>query len=380
MKLLIEKNILMESLNSVSKALSSRNIIPVLNGIKFDLKEEGLYLTATDNDITIQNFISSNNIKKIDEIGCSVIYGKTLLEIIRRLPDSDVLIENFEKNEVSFKTNTSIYNFNCFSVDDFPNVVLDEVKKPIKISSLKFKEIINKTSFACSLQESRPLLTGVNIKIQGGFLECTATDSYRLSKMSVDLSKMYDDNINIVIPARNINELVKTIEEDDELEMHVFTNKILFKYKNIIFQSSLLNGNYPNTDNSIAKEFKYSIIVDQKELYNTLERASLLTQSKEKNIVDVEITENELFIRASSVEMGKVEEKILIENENKNRIKIAFSAKYMLDALKMFNKEKMYILLNGEINPIILKLYKKRNFRFFLLFFDKIRQYKYVIV
>ncbi|MBR4178086.1 MAG: DNA polymerase III subunit beta [Bacilli bacterium] len=355
MKLLIEKNILMESLNSVSKALSSRNIIPVLNGIKFDLKEEGLYLTATDNDITIQNFISSNNIKKIDEIGCSVIYGKTLLEIIRRLPDSDVLIENFEKNEVSFKTNTSIYNFNCFSVDDFPNVVLDEVKKPIKISSLKFKEIINKTSFACSLQESRPLLTGVNIKIQGGFLECTATDSYRLSKMSVDLSKMYDDNINIVIPARNINELVKTIEEDDELEMHVFTNKILFKYKNIIFQSSLLNGNYPNTDNSIAKEFKYSIIVDQKELYNTLERASLLTQSKEKNIVDVEITENELFIRASSVEMGKVEEKILIENENKNRIKIAFSAKYMLDALKMFNKEKMYILLNGEINPIILK-------------------------
>ena len=90
-------------------------------------------------------------------------------------------------------------------------------------------------------------------------------------------------------------------------------------------------------------------------MYNTLERASLLTQSKEKNIVDVEITENELFIRASSVEMGKVEEKILIENENKNRIKIAFSAKYMLDALKMFNKEKMYILLNGEINPIILK-------------------------
>ena len=117
----------------------------------------------------------------------------------------------------------------------------------------------------------------------------------------------------------------------------------------------MLNGNYPNTDNSIAKEFKYIIKVDLKELYNTLDRASLLTQSKDKNIIDVEVENNYLIIRASSIEMGKVEEKINIENETNNNIKISFSAKYMLEALKMFNKESVYILLNGEINPIILK-------------------------
>ena len=355
MKMLIEKNILMEGLNYVSRALSTRNIIPVLNGIKFDLTKKGLYLTATDNDITIQVFIDKKEIKSIDEIGCSVIYGKTLLDIIRRLPNTDILVENFETNEVSFKTDNSIYNFNCFRVEDFPNISLDEIKNPITINSLKLKEIISKTSFACSMQESRPLLTGVNLKIQGSLLECTATDSYRLSKISFNLDKMYDDNINIVIPARNINEFIKIIDNDEDIEIHIFSNKVIFRLNNIIFQSSLLNGNYPNTDNSIAKDFKYIIKADLKEFYNTLDRASLLTQSKEKNIIDMEIDKNTILIKASSIEMGKVEEKINVDNETNNSLRISFSAKYMLEALKMFNKENIYILLNGEISPIIIK-------------------------
>ena len=355
MKLLIEKNILLEGLNNVSRALSTKNIIPVLNGIKFNLNSKGLYLTATDNDITIETFIDKKFIKNIEEVGCSVIYGKTLLDIIRRLPDTDILIENYENNEVSFKTESSTYNFNCFRDEDFPNIKLDEVKNPIVINSSKLKELINKTSFACSLQESRPLLTGVNIKLQGNLIECTATDSYRLSKISTMLDSVYEENVNVVIPSRNINELVKILNNDDDVEIHTFPNKIIFKTNNIVFQSSLLNGNYPNTDNSIAKEFKYIVKVDLKEFYNTLDRASLLTQSKDKNIVDMEIDNNLLTIKASSIDMGKVEEKIIVDNQTNNKIKISYSAKYMLEALKMFNKEKIFILLNGEISPIILK-------------------------
>ena len=265
------------------------------------------------------------------------------------------MIENYENNEISFKTDNSIYNFNCFMPEDFPTIKLDDMKNPIKIDSLKFKEIINKTSFACSVQESRPLLTGVNIKIQGDSFNCTATDSYRLSKVSLRLNDIYNDNINIVIPARNINEFIKIIDDEYEMEMHVFSNKAIFRFNNIVFQTSLLNGNYPNTDNSIASEFKYIIKADLKEFYNTLDRAALLTQSKDKNIIDVEINKDDFIIRASSLEMGKVEEKLKVENETNNNIKISFSAKYMLDALRMFNGEFIYILLNGEINPIILK-------------------------
>ena len=355
MKMIIEKRILMEGLNCVSKALSTRNIIPVLNGIKFDLTKKGLYLTATDNDITIQKFIDKKDIINIEEIGCTIIYGKTLLTTISKLQNCNIIVENFENNEVSFKTETGgVYDFPCFNEEDYPEIKLEEVKNPIVLDGIKFREIINNTSFACSLQESRPLLTGVNIKLIGNLFECVATDSYRLSKYSINLDKMYDDNVSIVIPARNINELARIIDKEESVEIHVFSNKALFKIDNIIFQTSLLNGTYPNTDNSIPKDFKYKIKANLKDFYNLLDTASSLTQSKEKNIVDLEIDNDELIISASSKE-GKGKDKIKIENEFKNNIKISFSVRYMLDALKVFNNENIYILLNGEINPIIIK-------------------------
>jgi DNA polymerase-3 subunit beta len=355
MKFIIEKRILLEGLNCVSKALSTRNIIPVLNGIKFDLTKKGLTLTATDNDITIQTFIDKKNISNIDEDGCTIIYGKTLLTTLSKLQNSLLEVENFENNEVTFKTETGgIYNFPCFNKEDFPNINLEEQKKPLELDSIKFKEIINNTSFACSLQESRPLLTGVNLKVTGDIFECVATDSYRLSKYNIRMSKELDNNINIVVPARNINEFSKLITTESTIELHVFSNKLLIKYDNILFQTSLLNGTYPNTDNSIPKDFKYQIQANLKDFYNLLDTASSLTQSKDKNIVDLEIKSNELIISANSLE-GKGKDKINIFNKTKNNIKISFSVRYMLDALKVFNNEYIYILLNGEISPIILK-------------------------
>ena len=359
MKMLIEKKYLLEGLNAVSKALSTRNIIPVLNGIKFDLNKKGLYLTATDNEITIEYFIDKKQIEKIEEEGISIIYGKTMLEIIKRLPDTLIMIENYEGNEVTFKTETSTYNFNCFQENDFPVINLDKGKDPIELDTAKFKETINKTSFACSLQESRPLLTGINIKITGNLFECIATDSYRLAKVTYDIVREGTENINVVIPAKNVNELVKILNEENVLEMDVYSNKIIFRNGNITFQSSLLNGNYPNTDNSIAKEFEHTIVINQKEFFNILDRASLLTQSKEKNIIDMEINDNNLFIKANSVEMGNVEEKMTIDNQTNKNIKISFSSKYMLEALRMFSEEEIYLLLNGEVSPIILKNLKE---------------------
>lgn len=362
MKLLIKKNILMEGLNAVSRALSTRNIIPVLNCIKFDLQNDGLYLTATDNDITIQYFINKEEIENIEETGCSIIYGKTLLEVIRKLPEANILIENFENNEVSFKTDNSIYNFNCFMIEDYPNISLEEVKNPIKILSNKFKEMINKTTFACSLQESNPILTGINIKIQGDLFECIATDSYRISKINLKLNQVYLENINIVIPAKNINEFAKIINSETDMEIHVFSNKVIFKLENIIFQSSLLNGSYPQLENIFPKEFEYKIKLNLKDFYNTLDRASLLTGSNKKYIIDVEIKENNLIMKASSAEMGKVEEKINIDNLTNNNINISFSSKYVLESLKMFDSEEIYILLNSGVKPFVLKEVENDNF------------------
>lgn len=356
MKLKISKSILLENLNYVSKALSSKNIIPVLNGIKFELKKEGLYLIATDNDITIKSFIDKKEIKEIEEEGSLIIYGRFIVDIIRKLPNDIINIEDVDGNKVIISTSSSKYNLNCYEENDFPKIKLEKAENPIKLNTGEFKTLINQTAFASSLQESRPLLTGINLKIIGNILECVATDSYRLAKKTIDLSIENENPVNIVIPSRNINELVKIIEEDSEtLELNIFNNKILFVYKNILFQSSLLNGTYPNTDNLIPTENSIKFEANLNELYSVIDRVSLLTQSKEKNIVQLEMKKDRLCVTSNSPEIGKSEEIMLINNLTNNEIKISFSAKYMLEALKTFDQEKVVLLLNGEIKPIIIK-------------------------
>ena len=357
MKLKINKDTLLENLNNVGKALSNRNIIPVINGILFELKSEGLYLTATDNEITIKAFIERDDIKEINEEGSLVIYGRFLLDILRKLPNSDINIEEIDGVKAIISTPTSKYNLNCFDVNDFPRISMETVQNPVKLTPGNFKEIVNQTVFATSTQESKPLLTGINLKIQGNGLECVATDSYRLARKRVVFESIMDSNVNMVIPAKNINEFVKLIDSDEgEVELHAFGNKVLFKYRNILFQSSLLNGSYPNTDTIVPDDHEIIYKVKLDDFYDVIDRASILAQAKDKNIVSLETQDSRLVITSSSPEIGKIEEVMNMEVVKGENIKISFSARYMIDALKSFNSEEVTLYFNGEMKPIIIKV------------------------
>ncbi len=360
MKLLIERNILLESLTNVMRAISPRNIIPILNGVKFDLEKDGLYLTASDSDLTIKTFIEKKKIKNIEKTGSIIIQNKYLLDIIRKLPNADINIEVIDGLKIIISTENTIYNLNCLNPEDYPNITLDEIKQPIIIPSKDLKKVINQTIFAVSTQESRPLLTGINLKIIGNSLECIATDSYRLAKKTLLLPEVYE-SYNVVIPGKNINELDKLLTEEENVEIHPFTNKILFKYKNYIFQSNLLSGSYPNTSNLIPTDFEIILTTSLNNLYGAIDRAALLTQNKDKNIVKMDTKDNELLITSYASEIGKVEETISINKNNSNNISISFSSKYMLEALKTFEEEDLLILLNTDVKPIVLKSAKDES-------------------
>ena len=142
MKLWIEKNVLLESLTNVMRAISPKNIIPILNGVMFDLREEGLYLTASDSDLTIRNFIPKEKIKNIAIPGKIVIQSKYLLEIIRKLPNGDINIEVIDGLKIIISTDKTIYNLNCLDTADYPDINLEEVENPIVINSTTLKQAI----------------------------------------------------------------------------------------------------------------------------------------------------------------------------------------------------------------------------------------------
>ena len=358
MKLTIKKELLLDALNKVSKAISTKNLIPVLSGIKFDLKKKKLTLTASDNDITIQTTIESDNEEdfNVENEGSIIIQGKYILDIVRKLPDNYINIEVIDELKILIYTDNSEFNLNGISESEYPNIGLEESKKKVTIKAGTFKNIVNQTAFATSNEESKPVLTGINFNIVGDVLECNSTDSYRLARKIVKLYKPSEDNYNIVIPSHNIIEFSRILTDDDEdIELHIFSNKILFKAGNLKFESRLINGTYPNTSNLLPEDSYLVITTSLTAFYDVIDRVSILTSDKEKNIVTLETTGDTLILRSSSAEIGRVEEKMPITKNNNEDIKISFSAKYMMEALKSFSTETVDIHFVGEVKPILIK-------------------------
>jgi len=353
MKFTIEKNVILEALNNVSKAISSKNIIPILNGIKFELNKDGLYLTASDSELNIKQLIKYENIKNVDKEGIIIIQSKYLLDIIRKLPNDLIDFEVIDGLKIKIYTENSQYSLNCMEPSEYPTIKIEESKDPLIINSNTLKEIIHQTIFAISTQELRPLLTGINLKIMADNLECVATDSYRLAKKNQKVN--FKNEVNIILPGKNIIELEKTLPNDEDVEVHIFSNKVLFKYSTIFFQTNLLAGNYPNTNNLIPTEFKYIVKTNLNSFFSAIDRAALLTQGKDKNIIKMIINDKNMTINSYASEIGKVEENLEIECNNKEKLEISFSSKYMIDALKTFKDEDILILLNSDIKPIIIK-------------------------
>ena len=358
MKFTIKKDILLDALLKVSKAISTKNLIPVLAGIKFELKKKKLTLTASDNDITIQTTIESLNDDdfKIENEGSIIIQGKYILDIVRKLPDEYINVEVIDELQIMIFTENSEFNLNGISESEYPNIGLEESKKKIDIKSGLFKNIVYQTAFATSNEESKPILTGINFNIAGNILEVNSTDSYRLARKVVELEKSSEENYNIVIPSRNILEFTKILGDNEEIvELHIFNNKILFKNDNLKFESRLINGTYPNTSNLLPEDSVLVVSTNLSDFYNVIDRVSILTSDKEKNIVTLETNGNILTLKSSSAEIGRVEEKMNINKNNKEDIKISFSAKYMMEALKSFSTETVDLHFVGEIKPILIK-------------------------
>lgn len=354
MKFIIKKNILLENLLNTAKAISSKNLIPILTGIKFELNDDGLYLSASDSDISIRTFIEKSKITEVIQTGSVVISGKYIVEIIRKLPDTDITIEVIDGYNMIIQTTGSEFNLNGIDPNEFPNLDLEETKNPIFLNPVVFKNIVNQTFFATSLSETRPLLTGINFKLSGDLLEVLATDSYRLARKQIKLKDKYENDFDLVIPGKNLVELSRMLEDEKEnVYMHIFNNKVLFKYKNIVFLSRLIGGTYPVSSNIIPNDFKIDVECNYSVLFDMIDRASLLTSDKDKNTIKLVLKNRELTISSNSPEIGKVEEKVSIENDA--NISISFSSKYMLEAIKSFNTEKIHMLMNDDNSPIIVK-------------------------
>lgn len=355
MNFTINRELLLQNLTHVSKALSAKVQMPGLTGIKFNVSKNELLLTASNNEISIQAKIINDKDLLVKEEGEFVVQGKYLLEIVRKINSKDVDFISFEDNAIKILADKSNFTLNCLQNDSFPAISFADSALHFTMDALNLKQLIRKTTFAISLSESRPILTGVSLVSNQSGIEVVATDSYRLAKKSIK-TVGYPD-INAVIPGRNLDELFKILEDNNEnVEIHCTSTKALFKYQNLLFQTRLISGVYPNVDVLIPSKFITNITFDKEQLISSIERVAIFVTNEMSNIIKLTLT-NEGNVELSSItnQIGDAKDEITpLDCTDVFPLEIAFSAKYFLDAIRAFDSQKITIHFTGEIKPFII--------------------------
>lgn len=347
---------LLNALTKVSRAVSIKSPLPVLTGIKFDLKEDELILTGSDSDITIQTSIQDHI--DIIEPGSVVLSSKYILEIIKKIDSEDVHIFIVDGTLTRIEGANSRFDLNGTSYIDYPRIDLNKTGVNLQMKSIDLKEAIEQTSFATSEKETRPVLTGVNFKAKNHVLECIATDSYRLAKRILNIDS--DISFNIIIPKKSLIEISRIIEKDELIDLYVSDRKVLFIFDHVLIQTRLIDGTFPDTSRLIPDSFDYSMSIDSTSLLNSIDRASLLT-NEQTNIVKLTMNQDTVILSSFSQEIGSVEENLSRAFYKGEPLKISFSARYLTDAIKSINGQKVRVLFTGEMKPFIIKDFERED-------------------
>ncbi|MGD6819001.1 DNA polymerase III subunit beta [Metabacillus sp. 84] len=361
MKFVIQKDKLAQSVQDVMKAVSSRTTIPILTGIKIVANSEGVTLTGSDSDISIESFIPAEEKGKINvEVqtpGSIVLQARFFSEIVKKLPKDTVEMEVENHFSTIIRSGKAEFNLNGQDAQEYPHLPNVEEENVSRIPADLLKTLIRQTGFAVSTSETRPILTGVNWRLENGELTCIATDSHRLALRKTSIDAGHDGTYNVVIPGKSLAELSKILDDSNELTEIVFTdNQVLFKSKNILFFSRLLDGNYPDTSRLIPDESKTDVLVQTKEFLQSIDRASLLAKEGRNNVVKLSTLEGGILeISSNSPEIGKVIEEVQTEEITGEELKISFSAKYMMDALKALESSEIKVSFTGAMRPFLIR-------------------------
>ncbi|MBN8253477.1 DNA polymerase III subunit beta [Priestia flexa] len=361
MKFKIQKDYLVQSVQDVMKAVSSRTTIPILTGIKIVTTEEGVTLTGSDSDISIESFIpkeeDGKEIVEIEKTGSVVLPARFFSEIVKKLPKEVVELDVQNLFLTIIRSGKAEFNLNGLDAEEYPHLPQIEENNVFRIPTDLLKNMIRQTVFAVSTSETRPILTGVNWKVEGKALTCIATDSHRLALRKANIQSEHDVSYNVVIPGKSLNEFSKILDDSNELVDIVMTeNQVLFKTKHLLFFSRLLDGNYPDTSRLIPADSKTDVVLNVKEFLQSIDRASLLAREGRNNVVKLStLPDGIIEISSNSPEIGKVIEEVQSESIVGEDLKISFSAKYMLDALKALEGTDIKINFTGAMRPFVIR-------------------------
>lgn len=350
MKISCSKQALMNGINIVSKAVSTKSTMSNLQCILIEASLNDVKLIANDIELGIETIIESD----VKEPGRVALDAKLFSEIIRKLPDSEVLIETNANSQANIRCERSNFNIPGTSGEDFNYLPEVEKNKSITLSQFTLKEVIRQTIFSISDQEATKIMTGELFEVNNDILKVVSLDGHRISIRKVQLKESYD-GFKVIIPGKTLIEISKILNggTEDDVNVYVTNKHILFEYDNTKVVSRLLEGEFYKIDQMLSSDYETKLRINKKEFANCIDRASLFIKESDKKPIILNIENNSIYMKINTA-IGSMNEEIEINKEGKD-LKIGFNPKFLMDALRVIDDEEIDIYMMNSKSPCFIR-------------------------
>ena len=350
MKLICSKANLVKGVSIVSKAVPSRTTMPILECILIDASTSEIKLTANDMELGIETVIEG----EIVERGIIALDAKFFSEIVRKLPDNDVVIESDDSFQTTITCEKAKFNIVGKSGEDFSYLPYIEKNESISISQFTLKDVVRQTIFSIADNDTNKLMTGELFEINENRLRVVSLDGHRIAIRNIDLKQNYSP-LKVVVPGKTLQEVSKILtgEAEDMVDIFFADNHILFEFDQTKVVSRLIEGEYFHIDQMLSSDYETKVTINKREFLNCIDRATLLIREGDKKPIILNIQDGSLQLKINSF-VGSMNEEIEIDKEGKDLL-IGFNPKFFMDALRVIDDEEVTLYMVNPKAPCFIK-------------------------
>lgn len=358
MKLKIEKKDLISLLGKTQNIVEKRNTMPVLVNVLFEATKNKLKVFATDLEVSL----TDETVAEVSEPGQLAVNARNLFDIVKELAEGPISLIKKKNNWVEIKQNKSVFNIVGIGAEEYPIFPTFKTTDFVRIDAKTFSEMIERTIYSVSNDETRYHLNGVYFekKKENGKIcfRMVATDGHRLSLVEREISGQVQDtslpNSGVIIPRKGLSEIKKIIDTlDTTIEMAFEGSQLIIKNNNTVLMVRLIEGKYPNYQQLIPQKMKKTASIDREIFLGSIRRVSLLSNHKSKGVT-ISLSKGKMEITSNNPELGDAKEEIDVDYSG-DEMKIGFNAKYILDILNSFDDQSLDLELDGQLSPGLIR-------------------------
>jgi DNA polymerase III subunit beta len=355
MNLTIGKEQILTGLQAVQNVVSARTTLPILSNVLIRAEGDRAEFIATDLDVTISCAVEC----KVAKPGATTLPVKKLVGIARELAGAELELEVDDKNLCSVQSGPSYFKVRGLPAEEFPPLPSINDEKKVTLPQEGLRDMLRKTSFATSTDESRYVLNGIFFSLKEHKLTMVATDGRRLAMVEHEVDIPEKHQTDFIVPSKTVGELNRLLQEKGQVEITFTENQAVFALKDekgfpVTVMTKLIEGNYPNYRQVIPPEPKERISLVREEFLHALRRAEIMTSDKQ-NSVKLSFTKNNLAITANTPEVGEARESMAINYKGKD-MAIAFNPSYVIEPLTALSDDEVSLELIDELSPGVLKI------------------------